>query len=166
MLTPDHSFISVMPEVLSRASMFSQNGFPPTDCGNDDLKYVMVSSLFTLWCMLFPYLFISLFLIHLKMEPVQEAVINRGKEHSDESKKSHPAEKCIKSGKQLTAGRIEMVDRSHSSQDHCSVEEGIDPGEFPVNMIARCSEPDREGQNYNGKTQILDLPADEFLPAD
>jgi len=27
----------VMPEVLSRASICSESGFPPADCGNDDL---------------------------------------------------------------------------------------------------------------------------------
>ena len=59
-----------------------------------------------------------LIIIHIQVESMQETVVYWCKEYSNKAEKSDPTEQCIKSSKQFTTVRVEMIDWPHSSQNH------------------------------------------------
>ena len=75
--------------------------------------------------MLFLRFFASLF---FQMEPVEKAMEYRSKKHADNENKDNARKKGVTSGKDLTGGRMEFIDRPHAPQDHGGVDGGVNPG--------------------------------------
>jgi hypothetical protein len=74
------------------------------------------------------FVFGGILWLNLQVKSMKEPVYDRGKDNCYGDKKNYSREERISCCKQLTGVTMQLIDRSHATKNHSSINGSIDPG--------------------------------------
>jgi hypothetical protein len=95
------------------------------------------------------------------MEFVAEAMNHGRQQNGNRGDENHPATQGIERGEQFSPDRVEFAYRPHSGQDHCRVQEGVQPGKPRTKVVAKNTQPEGNFNVAEGERQVCATPAEQ-----
>ena len=96
------------------------------------------------------------------MESVQQAVREGRNENGRDAEEHDPRKKRITGSEHFSLNTVQFVDRSHSRQDHRSVEQRVDPLQLCKVMIPEHTDPQAEGEDDQSEQKMPKEPTDKL----
>jgi len=101
-------------------------------------------------------------LFFLQVEPVDEPVHHRHEHDADGDQEYEARVQRVAAGEKLAARRLRIVDRTHASEDHRGIQEGIAPVEILEVSVARHADAERYGRKPESHGGVpTDAPHEE-----
>ena len=82
-----------------------------------------------------------------------------------DSNEREPGKEGVKRSEQFGGGRLQLIDRAHSAENHRRVEQRIDPSQMRDEVVSENADAKSEADHEKSEQQMTPNAPDEFRAA-